>query len=446
MMCVSRLLFFCVAFLAATVVVEAADRPNIVLILSDDQAWTDYGFMGHPVIETPHLDRLAERSLVFERGYVASPLCRPSLASMITGLQPFQHGITGNDVQPGVERAKRDVPLRNAFHQHPSFIRALTQSGYLTLQTGKFWEGSFRDGGFTHGMTHGDSKRGGRHGDAGLKIGRAGLQPITKFIDVAVKDEKPFFVWYAPFLPHTPHNPPQRLLAKYEKQGRAADVAKYFAMCEWFDKTCGDLLNHLDEKGVADNTMVVYICDNGWAAKSTNSADPDQKDWNGFALRSKGSPFENGIRTPIMVSWPGHMKPQTTNDFAHSIDLFPTIVKAVGLQAPSNLAGVDLLDEEARQNRKRVFGVTHSIHNMTVGEPHDTLQYLWCVEGDWKLIQRFSGSDTTKYKAVHEWDATPIRLYNLKSDPHEKMNLAAKHPQIVSRLKRAIEKWHRTAN
>ena len=76
----------------------AKPPPNIVFILSDDQAWTDYGFMGHPEIKTPHLDELARQSLVFERGYVAAPLCRPSLASMLTGLYPFQHGITGNDV------------------------------------------------------------------------------------------------------------------------------------------------------------------------------------------------------------------------------------------------------------------------------------------------------------------------------------------------------------
>lgn len=105
---------------------HASDRPNLVLILSDDQAWTDYGFMGHPDIQTPHLDRLAKRSLVFERGYVAAPLCRPSLATLVTGLYPMQHGITGNDVDGHNNRAALDVPLREAFHQHPSLIRKLT--------------------------------------------------------------------------------------------------------------------------------------------------------------------------------------------------------------------------------------------------------------------------------------------------------------------------------
>lgn len=120
---------------AATAVDVA--KPNIVLIISDDQAWTDYGFMRHPDIETPQLDKLAARSLVFERGYVAAPLCRPSLASMVTGLCPFQHGITGNDVAGHRERAVLDLPIRKAFHQHPSFIKLLTSNGYLAHQSGK---------------------------------------------------------------------------------------------------------------------------------------------------------------------------------------------------------------------------------------------------------------------------------------------------------------------
>jgi arylsulfatase A-like enzyme len=417
-------------------------KPNIVLILSDDQAWTDYGFMEHPEIRTPNLDALAERSLVFGRGYVASPLCRPSLASMVTGLFPFQHGITGNDVDGRNDRAFLDVPARKAFHQHPSFIKALTSHGYLTHQSGKWWEGSFTDGGFTHGMTHGDPQRGGRHGDAGLKIGREGINPVTDFIDLAVAREKPFFVWYAPFLPHTPHNPPQRLLAKYARDDSATDVKNYYAMCEWFDETCGELLDHLDERGIAENTMVLYICDNGWAAASTNADDPNQELWKGYAQRSKGSPYENGIRTPIMVSWPGRVKPERIKHLAHAVDLFPTIAAATGMEAPPNLPGISLLDTNARKSRKQVFGVTHSIFNMTVGDPDDTQQYLWCVEDEWKLLVRYQGTDTTRYRNVHVWDDAPVRLFNLHHDPHEKHDLAGERREIVERLKQAIEDWH----
>ena len=416
--------------------------PNIVFILSDDQAWTDYGFMGHADIKTPHLDKLAERSLVFDRGYVAAPLCRPSLASMATGLYPFQHGITGNDVNGHKQRAELDVPLRAAFHQHPSFIKLLTANGYLTHQSGKWWEGSYQDGGFTHGMTHGDPKRGGRHGDAGLSIGRKGMKPVTDFIDTAVEKKKPFLLWYAPFLPHTPHNPPERLLTKYSKPGREMDETKYFAMCEWFDETCGELLGYLDEKNLTENTMVVYICDNGWAAPSTNADDPNQKLWKSYAQRSKSSPYENGIRTPIMVSWPGRVQPEPSSDLAHAIDLFPTIAAAAGLEAPADLPGINLLDEQTRVARKAVFGVCNATHNMTPGDPDGTLQYLWCVEGDWKLLLRYDGTDTTQYRVLHQWDTARFRLYNLTDDPHEQKDLAALHPEIVERLTAQIEAWH----
>ncbi|MCP5537568.1 MAG: sulfatase-like hydrolase/transferase [Akkermansiaceae bacterium] len=421
---------------------SSAQPPNIVFILSDDQSWTDYGFMGHPDIKTPHLDKLAARSLVMPNGYVAAPLCRPSLASMASGLYPFQHGITGNDVDGKNNRAQLDIPLRAKFHQHPSFIKLLTSNGYLAHQSGKWWEGSWQDGGFTHGMTHGDPKRGGRHGDAGLKIGRTGLKPVTDFIDHATKENKPFLLWYAPLLPHTPHNPPERILGKYTQAGRADDLAKYYAMCEWFDETCGELLDYLDQKKLTNNTMVIYICDNGWAPASTNKDDPNQKTWPRFALRSKASPYENGTRTPVMISWPGHVSASRVPDLAHAIDLFPTIAAAAGLKAPDGLPGINLLDARSRQTRKRVFGVCHSSHNISTANPDETLQYLWCVEGDWKLLVRYPGNDSTQYKKLHIWDKEPVRLYNLKDDPHEQSELSSSHPEIVDRLKKAIEAWH----
>ena len=417
--------------------------PNVIIILSDDQAWTDYGFMGHKVVKTPHLDKLAKKSVVYERGYVASPLCRPSLASILTGKQPFEHGISGNDVNGPNKRAEFDVPLRKAFHQHPTFVKELVKQGYLAHQSGKWWEGHFSAGGFTHGMTHGDPKRGGRHGDVGLEIGRNGMEPVTNFIDMAIEEKKPFLVWYAPFLPHTPHNPPKRLLDKYTEPDRAEDVAKYYAMCSWFDETCGTLLNHLDKKKISKNTFVLYICDNGWAATSSNLNDPHQKLWKRFAQRSKGSPFENGIRTPIMISWPKKLQAKKSQHFAHAIDLFPTVLAAAKAKAPIKLKGVNLLDEVAVAERKKIFGVCHAIHNMTPENTDETLKYLWSIEGDWKLMLRYPGKDTTGYRNVHVWDKNPIRLYNLKNDPAEKNELSAKYPEIVAKMKASIEAWHK---
>lgn len=449
---ITRTLLVACALTACCITARAeVEKPNIVLILSDDQAWTDYGFMGYPEIKTPHLDKLASRSLVFERGYVAAPICRPSLASIITGLFPFQHGVTGNDVSWGAqkkngymspERHELDVPLRQAFHQHPSFIRLLSSNGYLAHQSGKWWEGSWEDGGFTHGMTHGDPKRRGRHGDKGLTIGRITMKPVTDFIDHAIQEEKPFFVWYAPFLPHTPHTPPARLLEKYQKPERAVGVAKYYAMCDWFDETCGQLLGYLEEKELTENTLVIYACDNGWAPASANADDPNQRLWPQFALRSKGSPYENGIRTPIMLSWPSRLEPSRDPNLAHVLDLFPTIAAAAGLEAPASLPGVNLLDEQAREDRKAVFGVTHATHNIDRENPDTTLQYLWCIEGEWKLLLRYQGHDNSNWRKLLDWDQQPVRLYNIVADPHEREEVSAANPVIVERLKARTAAWH----
>ncbi|MDA0282996.1 MAG: sulfatase-like hydrolase/transferase, partial [Planctomycetota bacterium] len=196
------------AFVALTIAssVSAADAPNIVLILSDDQAWTDYGFMGHPDIKTPHLDALASESVVFPRGYVPTALCRPSLMTLITGHYASQHGVTGNDPSP--KYAKPDSELYNErraalianIDRFETVPELLDKQGYLSHQSGKWWEGNFTRGGFTHGMTRGFPEPGGRHGDDGLKIGREGMEPVTSFIDAAVTQDKPFFLWYAPFL------------------------------------------------------------------------------------------------------------------------------------------------------------------------------------------------------------------------------------------------------
>lgn len=422
---------------------STAATPNVVLILSDDQGWGDYGFMGHEVVQTPNLDELARRSLVFEHGYVPAPLCRPSLASIVTGLYPHQHGVVGNDVDKD-RRAQSDLPLREQFHRHPSMVKTLVANGYLAHQSGKWWEGSYQDGGFTHGMTHGDPKRRGRHGDAGLVIGRQGMQPVTQFIDEAVERQKPFFVWYAPFLPHTPHNPPAELLAKYQSPDRRQNVAKYYAMCEWFDQTCGELLDHLDATGVRDHTIVLYVTDNGWTAvdrkAEEGSAERPEGWWPAFAPKSKGSPYEMGIRTPIMISWPGKVNPAKSEDLASSLDLMPTILAACGIKPPQNLPGLNLLDETMRSQRDAVFGGTWSTHNLTVGDPQATLQYRWCVTKNRKLLLRHDGLETTRYRVLHNWDTRPAQLYAIREDPHETQDLSAIESDTVRDLTAKINR------
>jgi len=395
----------------------AADQPNVVMIIGDDQAWGDFGFMGHEVIRTPNIDRLASQSLVFTRGYVPSSLCRPSLASMATGLYPHQHKITSNDPPRGTAGRPQIANIDRL----PTLPRLLAEKGYVSLQTGKWWEGHYSRGGFTSGMTRGYPKPGGRHGDAGLTIGRKGMGPIFDFIDSAGR--RPFFIWYAPFLPHSPHNPPKELLDKYCDKTESIHVARYWAMCEWFDRTCGQLLDYLDKKKLAENTLVVFVTDNGWIQR------PDSPR---YAPRSKQSPNEGGIRTPIMLRWPGRIEPKTDGQTpVISIDLAPTILNACGLKPTSEMQGVNLLDTEAPQRREAVFGEIFTHNAVKVNQPASSLRYRWCIRQEWKLIVPQAANEPDKQ----------TQLYDIEADPHETKDLAPQQPERVKRLREKIGAW-----
>lgn len=415
-----------------------AAPPNIVLLLSDDQGWTDFGFMGHPHIQTPNLDQLSKESLTFTRGYVPSSLCRPSLMTLITGRYAHQHGVVGNDPPPpaGLESATK-AELRNNpryLEQRREYIKHIDDEltwprllnerlGYNSFQTGKWWEGNYERGGFTHGMSSGDPTRGGRHGDQGLEIGRKTMQPIYDFISESRKAGKPFFVWYAPMLPHSPHNPPERLLAKYRDKAPTIHIAKYWAMCEWYDETCGQLLKYLDENGLRENTIVISITDNGWI----NDPDGDR-----YTNRSKRSQYDGGLRTPIMIRWPGKVQPKIDSvNLASSIDILPTVLAAVGTQPVPGLPGLNLLDESAVQQRQQLYGeiFEHDIQSMT--DPEASLMYRWVLNRDWKLI-------------VPNLNRVPhgvVELYRISTDPHEAENVAQAHPEIVAQLARHLNDW-----
>ncbi len=297
------------------------------------------------------------------------------------------------------------------------------QLGYLSHQSGKWWEGNYRRGGFTHGMTHGDRTHGGRHGDEGLKIGREGLQPVFDFMSLARSEDKPFFVWYAPFMPHAPHTPPQRLLDKYKDKTPHEPIAKYWAMVEWFDETVGELLGHLDEQGLAEDTIVLYVTDNGWINLPDKSA---------YAPRSKRSPYDGGIRTPIMVRWLGHVEPRLDdNQLASSIDLVPTVLAAAGLQPTAEMQGINLLDADAVAQRKAVFGEIFDHDVLDLSNPAATLQYRWIIEGDWKLIVP---------NAARLSDAT-AELFRISQDYHEERDAARDYPEVVDKLTATLNRW-----
>jgi arylsulfatase A-like enzyme len=411
---------FAAALLTAglfTAQARAADTrpPNVVMIVGDDQRWADFGFMGHDVIRTPNLDRLAAESALFGNGYVPTSLCRASLATLLTGLYAAQHKICCNDPPQGVDRA-----AMHPFIQHaPTLPRLLGKAGYASLQTGKFWEGHYSNAGFTDGMT---TK--GRHGDDGLIIGRQTMRPIYDFIDA--HRQQPFFVWYAPMMPHEPHNPPERLLKKYRSPERPAPLAKYFAMCEWFDEICGELLAWLDDHKLRDNTLLVFVVDNGWI-QNTGPRQPGRAP---FAPKSKLSPYDGGVRTPILLRWPGHTVAGRYDDLVSTIDLAPTILTACGVEPPEPMRGLSLLDAAAGNGRLPRTFVRGEIYVHTCVDLEKTLLNLthrWARQGDWKLIAPVDAGE-------------PRELYNLRRDPTETRNLIDENPAEARQLASLLEK------
>jgi len=439
-----RFLPLCVAMLACFGLrLSAADRPNILMIVSDDHAWFDYGFMGSKAVSTPHLDKLAAESRSFPRGYVTNSLCGPSLASMLTGRHVHRHGLTGNDpfIPAGAKGAAKGAAnkQRNAaflegraqmikrFQESPILPRLLGEQGYVSLQTGKWWMGPYQTGGFTEGMT-----KGGRHGDEGLDIGRKTLAPLTDFISRAKKDGKPFFAWYAPMMPHDPHTPPERLLAKYRDKSPSLHAAKYHAMVEWFDETIGEIRAHLEKEGLTRDTIIVYVADNGWVPRT----DKPGVDFE----RSKQSPFDGGVRTPIFVSWPGRIKPAVMTEAASAVDIMPTLLKLAGAPVPADGDGLDLLDDAALKARPFVAGQNSTHDILDLARPAASLRYRWLVAGDLKLI--VSSGLKTGGTQQGSGDATePPRLFDLKADPYELRDLAAERPEDVKRLLTQLDGW-----
>ena len=422
--------------------------PNVIAIVSDDQHWGDHGFMGHPHLRTPYLDRLAREGLLFRRGYVPSSLCCPSLASLITGRFPHEHRIVGND-PPGTGRLPLDSPEgkrafqtgREAMNLHldrwPTLPALLAPHGYRSLQTGKWWQGDFARGGFSEGMTRGE-----RHGDDGLTIGRETVAPIEAFIDRCRTSGTPFFVWYAPMLPHDPHDPPAELVDRYAAVAPSIHVARYWANVERFDRTIGRLLDLLDAKGLAENTLVVFVTDNGWIQS------PDHPR---YAPRSKSSPYEGGVRTPIILRQPGRIEPGVSDEPVSSLDIVPTILAATGIAAPDGLPGIDLLDQTAVSSRPVVFGECYTHTLVSLDDPAASLLWRWAVRGRWKIVvpERLAADDprwafegAALDAESRAWLESGVpRLFDVVADSGENHDLSAAHPDVVQDLRTTLDAW-----
>ena len=452
---------------------STAEHPNICCIIADDHAWTDFGFMGNERVHTPNLDRLASRSARFTNGYVPSSVCRPSLVSLLTGLYPHQHGIHFNHGPPGntgynrmtsadeyVKTRQREFKLIRGQKTLPGILQAGAE--YRCFQTGKFWEGHWRNGGFTEGMTifkapprsqtfggirklasgeivaHGN-------GDVGLQIGRVTMQPIYDFIDDCTASETPWFVWYAPYLPHQPHDSPKRFydLAR-SRPGVKDHELPYFASIAQFDETVGQLIQYVSKQSQLRNTVFVFVSDNGW--RPDGSLPRKQPEEFVHTVRSKRAPFDDGLRTPILIRWDGVIAPATWESPVSSIDLMPTLLSIVNVAENDHprLPGVDLLPICGGQlkpdGNRPIFGEIYPGNATSLSNPSEDIAYRWIRQANLKLIEPHKQADGSGPWGGH---LRTTALFDVKADPFERHDLSnlAEYKQDIARLRTHLDRW-----
>ena len=408
----------------------AADKPNILIIVSDDQGYADAGFQGSKEALTPHLDALAKSGVRCTSGYVTYPVCSPSRAGLLTGRYQARFGHENNPVYDPLDE-KEGLPLTEKLL--PQFLK---EAGYRTGWIGKWHLGSapaFVP--WARGFEESFGFIGGGHRFTGWQPNErqytlplirngANLKDVPPHLTTALGDEAAGFVrrhkdqpWmlYLPFnAPHTPHEPtPERL----EKFAEIKDPSRrrYLAQISLMDDAIGTITAALTETNQRGRTLIFFFSDNGGHPPSGSS--------NGSLRGMKGTLYEGGVRVPFLVSWPDKLPAGRTYDQpVSSLDVFATALAGAGIAMPTDKKydGVNLVPNLA--------GAVKT-------PPHQRLfwrmpgkQSFAVREGHWKLIRT---------------GETPPELYDLASDPSEQTNAAATHNEIATRLTAALDEWRK---
>lgn len=398
-----------------------ARPPNIVMIIGDDAGYTDFGFMGSPYAETPNLDRLAEEGFLFTHGFSSASMCRPALRSLLTGFDPYQW----NHHMRQLSAAEMMRGIRN-FTTLPTL---LAERGYTSFEAGKFWEGSDAAAGFSAGMHGPDAPDLG--GTPEKTIGRVTMQPVFDFLDANA--DGPFFLWFAPMLPHLPHDAPDRFRALYDHPELTRFARAYYANVSWLDDVVGQLLAFLDDAGLREETLIVYLTDNGWDQEPRGSRLIPLRD----GPRGKQTLHELGLRTPIIFHWPGRIPAGERNASLVSIlDIFPTLLDYADVATPAGRPGRSLrplLEGEAMPTRERI--VNWMARSRTSSERPRTGVDPW-LNADPAFALR---NDEWRY--VWHPDDDHERLYHVASDPGERREVSWKHPELLTRFREEIAAW-----
>ena len=413
--------------------------PNVVIVIADDQSWRDYGFMGSPVARTPALDRLAESGTVFTHAFTTASACRPSLRSLLTGLEPQRL----DALRDRLHERRVPFPELAAMRRVDTLPRLLGEHGYVSFQGGKHWEGRYQLTGFSEGTALGfDAARGGRDGllremsgGEGNELGRTTMAPLLDF--VSAHRAEPFLLWFAPMLPHTPHDPPPEYLARYEEGPAAALSAaerRYLGNVSRLDDRVGELLDHLAFLGLREHTLVVFVADNGW--DHTGEGGPVHPHLGG--PRGKFSVYENGFRTPMILSWPGVVPAGLRSDaLVSTLDVLPTVLDYTGVaDPPGDRSGVSLralVEGSAAPPREQLIGAMVRLREPTgEGAPESLLP----VRSEQGFFLRAPG-----WHYVWMPERGVESLYAIDDDPWQLDDRAFEHPDRAAAYRAAVEAW-----
>lgn len=424
-------------------------RPNIVIINIDDLGWKDLNFMGSDFYETPNIDALSSKGMIFSNGYASAANCAPSRACMMTGQYTPRHGIyTVGNSNRGESRDRKLLPTTNTevlADDQVTIADLLHLTGYKTCHIGKWHlSGDPKTHGFDvniGGAEYGNpSSYFSPYRNKALSDGPKGEYLTDRLTNEAITflknvGNQPFFMNFATYAVHSPLQAKEEIIQKYKKKviGKGQKNAIYAAMIETLDQNIGRLIQSLKDEHKFDNTFIIFTSDNGGVYNTS-------KQW---PLRAgKGSYYEGGIRVPLFVVWPGKVKPRTIcNVPVSNIDFLPTILQLANVEVPKNKI-VDgesivslLTGKDSSLNRPLYWhfpvyledGNVESRDMLFRTRPGSVIRL-----GDWKLHEYFEDGG--------------LELYNLKDDIGEKTNLVNKHPEMAKKLHNMLIEWRNKVN
>jgi len=427
----------------------AAERrrpPNIVFILADDLGWTDLGCFGSSFYETPNIDRLAQQGMRFTSAYAACPVCSPTRASILTGKYPARLHLTDwipGRTPPGVRMRVPDwtpyLPLKEV-----TIAEALQPTGYVSASIGKWHLG---------GEEYYPEKQGFAVNFGGCDLGATptyfypykipnigtggkGEYLTDRLADEAVafletSKSRPFFLYLAHYAVHTPVEAKAEMAARYRprvRPGQAHSHPEYAAMIESVDESVRRVLRKLEELKLLNDTIVIFNSDNGGVVgrRHITSNEPLREE--------KATLYEGGIRVPLIVRWPGVVRPGTVSDVpVISTDFFPTILEMSGAPAPARGAvdGVSLVPLLRQQGGLQRSSIYWHYPHYNFHQPLIPTRPCGAIrKGDFKLIEFYEDGF--------------VELYNLREDIGERKNLARALPDKAAELRRDLDTWRKS--